>query len=212
MLCKHKTLIFSITCAYSIITKIRIKCSQLCKQFSWLISLYKAAEGAHTLFLVCHTQKNDKLHVHTHVHARVCGWHGPTHVCAQAASSGMSCTATVAVPALVTHTNRSRCVQQKSWEWAPHGQSTHPSGHSFWTCVAWSHQAETPTCASGVFSELPECFFQMDFTQEEVSWCILTLILDANQSSAGGDDLEAPSTAHTWSRESHQHQSFVRNF
>lgn len=66
--------------------------------------------------------------------------------------------------------------------------------------------------ALGVFSELPECFFQMDVTQEEASWCILTLILDTNQSSAGGGDLEALSIASTWSRESHQHQSCVRNF
>lgn len=87
MLCKHNTLIFGITCAYSIISKIWIKCSQFCKQFSWLISLYKAAEGAHTLFLVCHTQKNDKLHVHTRVHARACGWHGPVHICAHVVGS-----------------------------------------------------------------------------------------------------------------------------
>ncbi|CAN8184176.1 unnamed protein product [Coccothraustes coccothraustes] len=53
----------------------------------------------------------------------------------------------------------------------------------------------TPMCALGTFSELPECFFQMDVTQEEASWCILTLILDTNQSSAGGGDLEALSTA-----------------
>lgn len=145
MLCKQSThFFFSITCAHSIISKIWIKCSQLCKKFSWLISLYKAAEGAHTLFLVCHTQKKDKLRVHTHVHARACRWHGPAHVCAQAASPGTSCTATVAVPALVTHTNRSRCAQQKSWEWALHGHGTRPSGCSYWTSEAWSHQLRHP--------------------------------------------------------------------
>lgn len=57
--------------------------------------------------------------------------------------------------------------------------------------------AETPMCAVGVFRELPECFFQMGFTQEEASWCVLTLLLDANQSSAGRGDPEASSTART---------------
>lgn len=90
--------------------------------------------------------------MHTHVHARARGWHGPTHVCAHAVSSGMSCTATLSEPALATQTNRSRCVLQKCWEWVLHGHGTCPSGHSFWTSAAWSHQVEKPTCALGSVS------------------------------------------------------------